>query len=31
MVVRRGQCTTEEDSVLLRGGQCVREDGTVCY
>ena len=39
MIVRRGQCITEErtvnywgeDSVLLRRGQCVTEKRTVCY
>ena len=39
MLLRRGQCVTEErtvcysgeDSVLLRRGQCVTEERTVCY
>ena len=31
MVLRRGQCGTEERTVVLRRGQCVTEERTVCY
>ena len=39
MLLRRGQCATEErtvcywgeESVLLRRGECDTDDGRVCY
>ena len=30
MLLRRGECVTEE-SVLLRRGECVTEERRVCY
>ena len=30
MILRRGECVTEE-SVLLRRGECVTEERRVCY
>ena len=31
MILRRGQCDTEERRVLLRRGECVTEERSVCY
>ena len=31
MILRRGQCDTEERRVLLRKGECVTEERSVCY
>ena len=31
MLLRRGECDTEERRVLLRRGDCVTEERRVCY
>ena len=31
MILRRGECDTEERRVLLRRGECVTEERKVCY
>ena len=31
MLLRRGECDTEERRVILRRGQCVTEERKVCY
>ena len=31
MILRRGECVTEESRVLLRRGECDTEERRVCY
>ena len=31
MILRRGECDTEERRVILRRGECVTEERRVCY
>ena len=31
MIVRRGECDTEERRVIVRRGECVTEERRVCY
>ena len=31
MLLRRGECVTEERRVSLRKGECVTEERRVCY